>query len=90
MINSYFNIFLIDFPEGVDNLEKNIEEIIEYFSEKYPNPETALNYETPFQLLVATIMSAQTTDCLERRRRCRELVSFPERPSPEAESGGAL
>ncbi|MCF8000365.1 MAG: endonuclease III [Halanaerobiales bacterium] len=62
MINSYFNIFLVDFPEGDDNLEKNIEEIIEYFEEKYPDPETALNYKTPFQLLIATIMSAQTTD----------------------------
>ncbi len=43
-------------------MEKNIKEIIEYFEKKYPDPETALNYETPFQLLVATIMSAQTTD----------------------------
>lgn len=62
MINSYFNIFLDDFPEGDDNLEKNIKEIIAYFEEKYPDPETALNYETSFQLLIATIMSAQTTD----------------------------
>ncbi|SDL90714.1 endonuclease III [Halarsenatibacter silvermanii] len=31
-------------------------------SEKYPVPETALDYKTPFQLLVATILSAQTTD----------------------------
>ncbi len=62
MTNSYFNIFLEDFPEGDDNLEKNIKEIIEYFEEKYPDPKSALNYETPFQLLIATIMSAQTTD----------------------------
>lgn len=62
MTNSYFNIFFVDFPEGDDNLEKNIKEIIGYFEEKYPDPETALEYKTPFQLLVATIMSAQTTD----------------------------
>jgi len=28
----------------------------------YPNPKTALNHETPFQLLVATMLSAQCTD----------------------------
>ncbi len=28
----------------------------------FPNAETELNYETPFQLLVAVILSAQTTD----------------------------
>ena len=28
----------------------------------YPNPKCALNYETPLQLLVATILSAQCTD----------------------------
>ena len=43
-------------------MAKNVEEIINYFKEKYPEPETALNYRTPFQLLIATIMSAQTTD----------------------------
>ncbi|MBI4745094.1 MAG: endonuclease III [Deltaproteobacteria bacterium] len=29
---------------------------------EYPDPKTALNYKTPFELLVATILSAQTTD----------------------------
>lgn len=43
-------------------MNNNVEKMIEYFKEKYPEPESALNYETPFQLLVATIMSAQTTD----------------------------
>lgn len=51
-----------DFQEGAGNLEKNVEKMIKYFKEKYPDPETALDYDTPFQLLVATIMSAQTTD----------------------------
>ena len=35
---------------------------IAYFSEKYPNAETELHYENPFQLLVAVILSAQCTD----------------------------
>lgn len=43
-------------------MEKNVEKVIEYFKEKYPDPKTALNYDNPFQLLIATIMSAQTTD----------------------------
>lgn len=80
MINSYFNIFLIDFPEGADNLEKNIIEIIEYFEEKYPDPETALNYETPFQLLVATIMSAQTTD-VQVNKVTKELFKKYKKPN---------
>jgi len=29
---------------------------------EYPDPKTALNFKTPFELLVATILSAQTTD----------------------------
>lgn len=28
----------------------------------YPNPKSELNYESPFQLLIATIMAAQATD----------------------------
>lgn len=36
--------------------------VINYFSEKAPNPETELTYENPYQLLVAVILSAQCTD----------------------------
>lgn len=36
--------------------------IIELLSEQYPDAKCELNYKTPFQLLVATILSAQTTD----------------------------
>ena len=35
---------------------------ITYFSENSPNAETELNYENPYQLLVAVILSAQCTD----------------------------
>ncbi len=37
-------------------------DILRTLNELYPNPQTELNFETPFQLLVATILSAQTTD----------------------------
>lgn len=36
--------------------------ILEGLKETYPDARCELNYETPFQLLVATILSAQTTD----------------------------
>jgi len=36
--------------------------ILRILDELYPNPQTELNFETTFQLLVATILSAQTTD----------------------------
>lgn len=38
------------------------EYITEYFSRTMPHVESELNYETPFQLLVAVILSAQCTD----------------------------
>ncbi|GAB6100699.1 endonuclease III [Halanaerocella petrolearia] len=37
-------------------------EILEILEDTYPAPETELKYENPFQLLIAVILSAQTTD----------------------------
>lgn len=42
--------------------KKRLLEIIELLKKEYPHPRTALKYETPHQLLVATILSAQSTD----------------------------
>lgn len=36
--------------------------IVEYFSEKQPEAKTELDYDNPYQLLVAVILSAQCTD----------------------------
>lgn len=36
--------------------------VFDYFAKHNPNPETELNYENPYQLLVAVILSAQCTD----------------------------
>lgn len=36
--------------------------VLEALKEEYPDAECELNYETPFQLLVAVALSAQTTD----------------------------
>lgn len=37
-------------------------QIFERLSDAIPNPETELNYSTPFELLIAVILSAQATD----------------------------
>lgn len=42
--------------------KERYKQLIEYFSENFPEPETELNYENPYQLLVAVILSAQCTD----------------------------
>lgn len=42
--------------------EAEVTAILNELAELYPNPETALEYENTFQLLVAVILSAQTTD----------------------------
>ncbi|MFP4654663.1 MAG: endonuclease III [Methanohalobium sp.] len=45
----------------VDNTQ-NFEKIWSLLQKEYPNPEPALRFNNPFQLLVATILSAQATD----------------------------
>lgn len=41
---------------------EKINEIIDILEKIYPEAKTALKFENPFQLLIATILSAQTTD----------------------------
>lgn len=42
--------------------KKDYDEIFTKLLQLFPNPDTELNYKTPFQLLVAVMLSAQTTD----------------------------
>lgn len=44
------------------SIEERTREIIRILKQTYPNARTKLNFATPFQLLVATILSAQCTD----------------------------
>ena len=44
------------------NTQEKVKEIIKRLRKEYPEPKTALNFGTPFELLVSTILSAQTTD----------------------------
>lgn len=39
-----------------------MKKIFDYIEELFPNPETELHYSTPFQLVVAVMLSAQATD----------------------------
>lgn len=42
--------------------KKTIDEILKRLAEVYPEPKCSLDYSTPWQLLFATILSAQCTD----------------------------
>ena len=42
--------------------KQRAEKIIKLLKKEYPQPKSQLNHETPFQLLIATILSAQCTD----------------------------
>lgn len=44
--------------------EEKVKEVIRRLKKLYPHPKTALEYTTPLQLLIATILSAQATDKL--------------------------
>lgn len=43
-------------------MRKNIKLIVDKLMETYPDAKCELEYESPFQLLIATVLSAQTTD----------------------------
>lgn len=58
-----------------------VQEIIQRLAESYPYAFCALHHKTPFQLLIATILSAQCTDA-----RVNEVTPglFKQFPSPKA------
>ena len=41
---------------------QKVDEILQYFDNLYPNPVCALEFNSPYELLVAVILSAQCTD----------------------------
>jgi len=42
--------------------KQRVEKIIDLIEKQYPNAKTALNFTNPLEILLATILSAQTTD----------------------------
>jgi endonuclease-3 len=59
---------------------------INYFEEKYPEAETELIYDGPYQLLVAVILSAQCTD---KRVNMTTPAIFKKYPSPKELAEGS-
>ncbi len=61
--------------------KERYQRMLAYFKEAMPMPQTELHYETPFQLLVAVILSAQCTD-----KRVNQVTPplFADYPTPEA------
>lgn len=62
-------------------LKQRYESIIAYFMESMPVAESELNYENPYQLLVAVILSAQCTD---KRVNMTTPALFEAFPTPES------
>ncbi|MDP4292514.1 MAG: endonuclease III, partial [Bacteroidota bacterium] len=60
--------------------EEKFKKFIEYFSANMPFAKTELSYETPYQLLVAVILSAQCTD---KRVNMITPDFFKQFPNPE-------
>lgn len=61
-------------------MENNIDKILNYFDNKFPNAKCELEYSSPYQLLVAVILSAQCTD--KRVNQVTETL-FKLAPTPE-------
>ena len=68
------------------DLKKKTLEVIKRLTKEYPDPKTALDFSSPFELLVATVLSAQTTDVLvnkvtrdlfKKYRSVKDYVSAP-------------
>lgn len=59
---------------------KRLQEIIRRLSPKYPHPITALHFNNPFELLVATVLAAQATD---KRVNSVTQTFFPKYNTPE-------
>lgn len=60
---------------------------VEILAETYPDAHCALNYRNPFELLVATVLSAQTTD---KRVNTVTPALFEKYPTPQAMAAANL
>ena len=49
-------------PKTAAERKKRLDEILKWFDKAYPNAQCALEHRSPWELLVATILSAQCTD----------------------------
>jgi endonuclease-3 len=68
-------------PKKSDDDKAYAKQLLEELYEHYPNPHCELNYSNPFELLIATILSAQCTD-VRVNKVTKQL--FRDYPSPQA------
>jgi endonuclease III len=69
-----------EIEEDENGLKKRFDYVINFFQKSNPNPTTELKYNNPYELLVATILSAQSTD---KRVNMVTPELFKEYPTPE-------
>lgn len=62
-------------------LQQRYDQVLDHFERAMPDAATELHYETPFQLLVAVVLSAQCTD---KRVNMVTPALFAAYPTPEA------
>ncbi len=58
----HFALFFFSFITMISDTQKRTDEIIKRLKKEYPDAHCALNHTNAFELLVATILSAQCTD----------------------------
>ncbi len=74
-------------PKKTKKQKERALEILEQLYKHYPNPHCELNHNNPFELLIATILSAQCTDV--RVNKVTPAL-FEAYPTPEAMSDASL
>jgi endonuclease-3 len=69
-------VLVYDVPMAMDATTKErkarARKVVAYLKKTYPKPKTELNYETPFQFVVAVMLSAQCTD--KKVNQCTESL----------------
>jgi endonuclease-3 len=60
---------------------EKVKEVLVRLYKLYPNPKTSLNFNNPFELLVATILSAQTLDATVNKITPELFNKFPDAKS---------
>ncbi len=78
-------------PEIYLEPKQRAEKIVELLSKLYPTAKTALNYTNPLELLIATMLSAQTTDAQVNKvtqtlfKKYRSAKDYAEAPLEQIE-----
>jgi len=72
--------------------KKQVNEILRRLIKEHPAPKCALNFRSPFELLVATVLSAQTTDAQVNKvtaglfKKYRSIKAYAEAPLEELQA----